>query len=340
MEFTTPAVLWFLAAAAMGLAWSRRRRPGLRYSDITLVAGLPKGRAGFVSALDSTLPIVAVTTALLAAAGPRVPDRSTRLPAEGISIMLAVDVSGSMAEADYAWLPGEPAVSRLAAAKRVLARFISGGDGADGVSFPGRPGDSLGLVSFAAWPEAACPMTLNHSVLLNVLESQTPKVGPDAGTNIGDAIAEGLIRLEGGGSRRKVLVLITDGEHNVSLNRADPPLTPRQAAQLAADLRIPIYAIDCGGEPTGDAEATARRDAGKRTLRTIATMTAGHAFTANDGEELRIALAEIDRLERATSESHTYRRYRDLSVWFGLVSLGCVVSIVLTKTVIWRVIPA
>jgi Ca-activated chloride channel family protein len=245
-----------------------------------------------------------------------------------------------MAETDYAWLPGEPPVSRLAAAKRVLARFISGGDGSDGVAFPGRPGDSLGLVSFAAWPEAACPMTLNHSVLIKVLDAQTPKVGPDAGTNLGDAIAEGLIRLEGGGSRRKVLIVITDGEHNVSLNRADPPLTPRQAAQLAADLRIPIYAIDCGGEPmAGDAEATARREEGKRTLLNVATMTAGKAFAANDGAALSAALAEIDRLERGTNESYNYRRYRDLSVWFGLVSIGCVVIIVSTKTVLWRVIP-
>ena len=111
----------------------------------------------------------------------------------------------------------------------------------DGQELPGRGSDQIGLVPFAREPEDTCPLTLSHDVLLELLDAEEPRGALDSGTNIGDALAWGLKRLEAAGDRRKVLVLLSDGEHNVPGG-----LTPRQAGQLAANQGVPVYCIDAG----------------------------------------------------------------------------------------------
>lgn len=339
LTFATPELLFLILPAVLFfLLLTRRKKKGFRFSDNSLIEGLPRGRAAIISNLQKMLHLTAIFCLILTAAGLRTPDLQTRIPAEGIAVIFALDVSGSMADEDFIWTPDSPPISRLTAAKRTFALFSTGGDSSDQIHFEGRPNDSIGLITFAAWPEPACPLTLNHSVLVKVLESQSPKVGPDAGTNIGDAIAESLIRLESASNRRKVLILLSDGEHNISLDRPDSPLKPRQAAQLAADLRIPIYTIDCGGVGT-DADAVIRREEGKRTMQSVAEMTGGKPFVANNGLELRNACQEIDRLERESTDSFSYRRYRDFSPWLLGIAISAIVLAVLVDSVFWRTIP-
>ena len=216
----------------------------------------------------------------VALAGPRTPDLRTRIEVEGVAVMMLVDVSGSMSTHDFAW-QGQP-ISRLDAVKRVFRLFVAGGaepdatpDGDDAHLFQGRPTDSIGLVVFATRPKTACPLTLSHSVLLRLLDDEQPRSVPgESETNLSDAVALGLYRLKSAGARRKVLVLLTDGEHNVPDPRSG--WTPRQAAQIAASLDVPIYTIDAGGdagapepgvaESPGDSpalvRAAGRRDAG------------------------------------------------------------------------------
>src|SRR5438105_11635087 len=207
--FATPELLWLLPLAPL-LAWwwAVRRRPALRYPDVRLAAGLPRGRAWRARWGGAAFRGLAVAALVTAAAGPRTPDRKTRLPAEGIAVVLALDVSGSMATPDFAWTPDAPPLTRLDAAKRAFKLFVAGGDGPGGTHFDGRPADQIGLVTFAAVPQTACPLTLNHSVLLAVLDEQQPRQGIDAGANIGDALAEAEIRLDAAGQRRKVLILL------------------------------------------------------------------------------------------------------------------------------------
>jgi hypothetical protein len=191
---------------------------------------------------------------IVALAGPRWPDLHTRIATQGIAIVMVVDVSGSMAEADFTW--GDERITRLEAAKRAFTLFVAGGEGLDGEHFEGRPDDLIGLVTFATRPESSCPLTLSHSALLRILATQEPRTLPtESQTNIGDAIAWGIQRLESDRSRRKVMILLTDGEHNVP----PPALKPRQAAQMAASLGVPIYALDAGpltpvSSPTGGGE--------------------------------------------------------------------------------------
>jgi Ca-activated chloride channel homolog len=270
---------------------------------------------------------------VVALAGPRWPDRGTRMNVEGIAIVLALDVSGSMAEKDFAW--GRERISRLEAVKRAARLLVDGGDGPDGERIEGRPEDLIGYVPFAARPETGCPLTLSHSVLLQMLEAEEPRSLPtESETNIGDALAWSLERVQAANTRHKVLILLSDGEHNVG----PPALKPRQAAQLAASLHVPVYTVHAGAEPV---ESSRRKsgDEGEQTMRGVASMTGGHFFLAHDARTLLEVCNEIDRLEKQSIASFQYRRYYELYPWFGSVALALLVGVGILDMTFWRRIP-
>ena len=123
---------------------------------------------------------------------------------------------------------------------------------------------------------------------------------------------------------RKVLVLLSDGEHNVDL--ADPdrqPFRPRQAASLAANLNIPIYTIDAGGDPPADKpDLTKQRLMGREVNRQVAEMTGGKSFTANDGHQLLDVCRQIDAMERQPIVGFVYRRYHEYYPWLAVAAVG------------------
>lgn len=343
MGFAEPAYLLLLPLAPLFARWwSRRRRSAFRHPTLEPFDGLPGGRVRFLRMASPALRGATLAFIVLALAGPRIPDRTTRLPTEGIAIAFACDVSGSMGERDFPWTVGDEPATRLEAARRAFGLFVAGGTGTDGERFEGRPADQIALVTFAAWPQSVCPLTLNHTVLLAMLDRERPKgAGLDSGTNIGDAIAEGLIRLKAAGDRRRVLILLSDGEHNAVSNGPDSPFAPKQAAQLAANLGIPIYTIDCGGEPRADADSEAKRqrEAGRATLKTVSDMTGGTSFAANDGVELSEVYRAIDRMERRPILSFQYRRYFRYGPPMAMLGLACLTSLILVERLAWRVLP-
>ena len=185
---------------------------------------------------------------------------------------------------------------------------------------------------FATRPETACPLTLDHAALLKILDGEEPRsIVTEATTNPGDAIAWALHALQKAPTRRQTVIFLTDGEANVP----SPALKPRQAAQLAGNLHIPIYAIDAAPEndTTGDAAKA------QETLQEIAKLTEGRYFRAADGAALTQALAAIDRLERAAIRSFHYRRYDEAYPWFALAALVCWLGIVGLETTRWRKTP-
>ena len=135
-------------------------------------------------------------------------------------------------------------------------------DGGDARLFQGRPTDSIGLVVFATRPLTVCPLTLSHSVLLRLLDDEKPRSVPgESETNISDAVALGLQRLQSAGPRRKVLVLLTDGEHNVPNPRSELDAATGGADRgqsRRADLHHRRGRRGGGGVSEGDA-ATVRR---------------------------------------------------------------------------------
>ena len=255
------------------------KRTALRFPVGRFLSSLPAGRARAARWGGPLLRTLAFVLLAVALAGPRTPDLHTRIDAEGVAVVMLVDVSGSMATRDFDW-HGD-SISRLDAVKRVFRLFITG----DADIFRGRPTDAIGLVVFATRPLTVCPLTLSHSVLLRMLDDEKPRSVPgESETNISDAVALGLQRLQGAGSRRKVLVLLTDGEHNVPNPRSD--WTPRQAAQIAASLDVPIYTIDAGGvggaSEEGEDSSPLVRERAVETLQDMAKITHGQYYRAGD----------------------------------------------------------
>jgi Ca-activated chloride channel family protein len=329
--------------------WLRRRRPALRLPAAGRLGHLPPGRSQQARWAGALLRGLAFTLLVLAMAGPRWPDRTTRIKTEGIALVMLIDVSGSMAETDFTW-PGEPKpISRLEAVRRAFGLFVAGGEGPDGTSLPGRAEDLIGLVTFATRPDSPCPLTLGHSVLLRTLAAEKVRSVPgESETNISDAIVLGLHRLKSAGPRRRVLVLLSDGEHNVT-NTASG-WTPRQAAQVAANLGVSIYTIDAGGETTTTREKppkgneapsdTVNRDEGIRTLQEVAAISRGRYFAARDTKSLLDVCVAIDRLERAEIESFQYRKFYEGYPWCGLTAFVMFGLVAAIEATMWRRAPA
>lgn len=336
-----PFVVWLLL---------RQRRGALRYPNVTLFAGLPPGRTRAAQRWGAGLRGLALALLIVALAGPQFPDWRTRIPTKGVAIEIVLDVSGSMGTRDFRW--NGRSLSRLDAAKQAFRLFVAGGDGPAGVHLDGRPHDWIGLVTFARWPASECPLTLSHAVLLRMLDALEPRSIPgESETNISDAVAVGLHRLDAVQARRKLLVLISDGEHNVP--KPSSEWTPRQAAQIAGNLQIPIYTIDAGGELSSEDDVAGARPAapeqqraraesrasGENTLRTLAALSSGRHFQAGDGETLSKVCQEIDHLERSTIESFQYRRYYEAYPWFGIAVIASVLTFQLLDRTVWQRVP-
>jgi Ca-activated chloride channel family protein len=341
-------LLLLLAVPWIVRRWLRRRRGALRYPSARLFAGLPLGRSTSAQRWGAALRGLALVLLIFALAGPRFGDWHTRIPTEGVAIEIVLDVSGSMGTRDFRW-EGQP-ISRLDAAKQAFRLFVAGGKGPGGVHLMGRPNDWIGLVTFARWHESAFPLTLSHAVLLRQLDSEQPRTLPgEAETNISDAVTMALHRLEGVPARRKLVVLISDGEHNVP--RPGSGWTPRQTGQIAANLHLPIYTIDAGGDPELDRESARTptpeelrahaelRASGEGTLRSLAKLTSGRHFQARDTEALLNVCGEIDRLEKHEIESFQYRRYYEGFPWFGLAVFGTLAALQLLERTVWQRVP-
>lgn len=341
LSFAQPWVLWLSPLALLVAAsWAVRRRPALRFSDVSLFAGSRGGRAWRARWGGAAFRGLACLALVLACAGPRVPDERTRLPAEAIAVMMVLDVSDTMG-GKVAWAPGEPEVTRLDAARRAFKLFVAGGATPDGTTFEPRAADQIGLVALASVPQTVCALTLNHSVLLKIADGLTVKGGVDAGTNVGDAIAEALIRLEATpGTRTKVVVLLSDGQHVQSKDGPDAGLWPRQAAQLAANLGYKVYTIDAGPEPDPGAPPDDERRQGRETLRAIAEMTGARAFVATRGTDMLAAYKEIDAAERVPVETFQYRRYFELYGWCAATAAALLALTRVLDRTRWRTFPA
>ena len=344
IEFAEPAFLWLLPIVVLLGLWRWRSRPAaLRVPTLSLFDGIPRARTPRI--VGEVFRLTAVTAIILALAGPRQPDLKTRIPAEGIAIVFVLDTSGSMQEGTFLWDGTSGPISRAEAARRAFRLFIAGGDGPDGVHFDGRSTergtDAVGLVTFTNLPHPVCPPTLNHSVLLNILDRVPPPTARDTGTNIGDALVEGIQRLDKTTGKIKVLILLSDGEHNIDFDDVGrQPLKPRPAASLAANLGIKIYTIDTGGDPPADdLDAANRRLDGRAVNERIAEMTNGKAFAANDGTQLLDVCRQIDALERQAVMAPVYRRYHEYQPWLALLAAALAAFTYLVEQTVWRRVP-
>jgi Ca-activated chloride channel homolog len=345
LRHTTFAHPWYLLGLLLVplvmRRWRRRAQPAMRYSDTGVLAALPPGRSRWVQYISAGVRATVLTLLVVALAGPRLPDLKTRIPTQGIAIAILVDVSGSMGEKDFDW-EGEP-ITRIDAVRRAFGLFVAGGEGPNGEHLEGRPGDLISLIVFATRPDTICPLTLSHGVLMQELAKQEPRTTPgESTTNISDAITEAVARLQQAGPKRKIILLLSDGEHNV-----DKPQCEREpvdaAHEFAGTLGIPIYAIDAGSENPSALEGAPKddmnRERGLKTLREVARVTGGTCFPAHDTATLIDVCKKIDNMERAPIESYQYRLYREGFPCLGLAAFTLMMGIVGLELTVWQKIP-
>lgn len=313
---------WFLLALLLVpiLAW-RAHRPAAR-GAAALWGRLPHrvggGLGAFLVGAVEILPWAALVLTLLALARPQQGIRQSETETRGVDIVITLDVSPSMRAEDF-----RPR-NRLYVAKRTARDFINQ-----------RPHDRVGLVAFAGSAFTVCPITLDHDVLLELLDGLDFGMVED-GTAIGMGLATAVARLKESKTPSKVIVLLTDGQNN---RGAIDPLT---GAELARAFGIKVYTVLAGrggvvpvpvDDPVfGRRVEMARMDVDEPTLQAIAARTGGRYFRATDTGALEGIYAQIDRLERAPVKSIEYRDYLDLGPWLLALAGAAMLAYALSAT--------
>lgn len=331
IDFAEPAWLWGLGTVAVAVAleaWGRRRGPfgAVPFSALSLLAPLPRTFAVRTWWLPEVLRVAALVAWTVALARPQVPAEPEERQAEGIDVLVALDVSVSMMAADF-----QPR-DRMTVAKRSVADFVRQ-----------RSTDRIGLVLFSGQALSWVPPTLDYSLLVDLLEDIEAGMVPAEGTAIGAAIGTAVSHLEESPAKSKAIVLITDGENNAG------NLSPREAARLAQERGITIHtvAIGTGGEvpfPSGRDYAgrpvyrRVRVPVDRQLLAELSAKTGGEAFVAEDGRELDQGLSEIlDALDRTRMASGIVEAGREDAfqpfVWLGLFLLAVELALRHTR---WR----
>ncbi len=331
MTFAYPWMLSLLLAVPV-IAWLKGRRKqqaAFLYSSIQLVRGLVGFKRSAAGMILPKLRWLALIALIIGLARPQIFEGETIVKASGIDIVVAVDLSKSMAAEDFE-IQGRR-VNRLEIAKGVLEKFVAK-----------RPADRIGLVAFAGRAYIASPMTLDHDFLLQNLERLNMNTIED-GTAIGSGLSASLNRLRDLKSKSKIVILMTDGQNN---SGKIPPLT---AAEAAETLGIKVYTIGVGTRgmapmPYVDVFGQ-RRDQlvqvniDEETLTGIAEKTGGKYFRADNTDALMGIYDEIDQLEKTDIEMKKYLEYTELFPWFVLPGLTLLLLEILLAHTIWRRLP-
>ncbi|MEO6033672.1 MAG: VWA domain-containing protein [Verrucomicrobiota bacterium] len=331
MSFAHPYFLLFLLLLPI-LAWLQGKRgqnSAFLYSSVQLVkpiSGLSRSNAGRILLL---LRWLSLALFIIALAQPRLIKGESSSHASGIDIVIALDLSSSMASEDFEL--NHQRANRLVIAKDVLEKFIQQ-----------RPADRIGLVAFAGRAYVASPLTLDHDFLLLNLERLQLGMIEDR-TAIGSGLTSSLNRLRDLQSKSKIVILMTDGQNNAG---KVPPLT---AAEVAQTLKVKVYTIGVGTRGTAPMPYVnvfgqkdyqqVKVDIDEETLTKVAERTGGKYFRADNSENLRKIYAEIDRLEKTDFEVKKFQQYEELFGWVILGGLFVLfLEIILSQTV-WRKLP-
>ncbi len=306
MRFANPVYfLLLIPALALVLLYAAGRigrEASIRFSSLELVKKAGARRLSFGRIFRSVLRGLIFALLILAVARPQTSTGEEKTTEHVVDIMIALDVSGSMATLDF-----HPD-NRLEAAKLEAKRFIDG-----------RKSDRIGLVIFGGQSFTQCPLTVDHQAILSLLEKIQIGMIED-GTAIGLGIGNAVNRLRGSEAKSKVVILLTDGVNNAG------EIDPITASDLAKQLGIRVYTVGIGKEGMSLLPVTDPRF-GQRLLRvetqidekmleSIARKTGGRYFRAQDERGLRQIFQEIDKLEKTEIQVQTYTHYEERYFWF------------------------
>ena len=337
---------WLLAAALPVLlvalyAW-RRKQPGIRVPSLNAVkqAASKSKKRNWKRLIPFLLYVAAMLLLVVALARPREGLEQINRRAEGIDIIVALDLSGSMKAIDIprgmprnrieSALNSGMLKSRIVTAKKEIAKFIEA-----------RPNDRIGLIAFAPLPYMACPPTLDHAWLIANLDNLDAGVIGDM-TNIAGPMASAVQRLKDSEAKRKIIVLFTDGSNNV-----DAKVTPRQAAKLANTFDITVYTVGIGSgfsvipQETfvGRTFVPVQNDFDEPLLKDIASTSGGKYYRAEDAESMAAAMKEIDALEKTSFEQQTVVNWCELAPGFIVGALACLLLAFLLENSVMKRIP-
>jgi Ca-activated chloride channel family protein len=324
LEFAQPGFFWLLLLVPAMAAWYIWREQELQGSlSVSASRGFliqAKGLAPRLRHLGIILRCIAVIFVVIALARPQTSLSWQNTTTEGIAIVIASDISGSMLAEDFT-------PNRLEAGKNIAINFIKN-----------RPDDRIGLVIFSGESFTQCPLTIDHDVLINLY--QDVKYGMiDDGTAIGMGLATAVNRLKDSEAKSKVVILLTDGSNNMG---SIPPLT---AAEIAKQFNVRVYTVGIGTHgfapypvqtPYGIQYQRIPVDVDEATLKKIADITGGKYFRATDNETLKNIYEQIDKLEKAKIDVTQYHKKTELFLPFACIALLLLSSEFLLKNTLLK----
>lgn len=323
LRFQDPKFLLLLfllvPMAYLYLSRARARKGAILFSDLHNIKKIRPSRMLKLRHSLFALRAIALILLVLALARPQSGQKNEEILTDGVDIVLALDISGSMRAEDF-----RPK-NRLAVAKSTIADFVRK-----------RQHDRIGLVVFSAKAFTQCPLTLDYGVLLTFLDRVDFGMVED-GTAIGTAIAVASNRLRESKAKSKVMILLSDGVNNQG------EIDPVTAAKAAKALGIRIYTVGMGVDgyapmPVDDPifgrrYVQMRSEVDEASLREIASLCNGKFYRAMNRQELETIYSTIDKLEKTEIKTNAYMRYSELFAFFlipGLFFLG--LEIVLANT--------
>ena len=321
MQFAHPTYLYLLLLLIPLIAWyiirMSKTQASFKLASTDAFKGKSKGIRVHLRHLPFVLRTIAIALIIIVLARPQAVDSWEKSETQGIDIVLALDISGSMLAQDL-----QP--NRMEAVKKVAAEFVTE-----------RTNDNIGLVIFAGESFTQCPMTTDHKVLLNLLNEVDFGMIED-GTAIGLGLATSVNRLKDSQSKSKVVILLTDGSNNRG------QIAPLTAADLAKSYGIRVYTIGAGTKgtaptpvqtPYGIRMQNMPVDIDEEVLTNIADLTGGKYYRAVDNESLRDIYREIDQLEKYLISVENVTRKQELFMPFALWALALVViELILRRT--------
>ena len=321
MLLVIPCVIWYVLKG-------NKRRATMSVPTVSMYSGLKKSWKYYLIHVPFILDMTAIVLLSLILARPQTTDRWQDTEIEGIDIMLCVDVSTSMLAEDL-----KP--NRIEAAKQVASEFING-----------RPNDNIGLTIFAGEAFTQCPMTVDHTVLLNMFQNVSSDIAAkgiiEDGTAIGMGLANAISRLKDSQAKSKVIILLTDGSNN----RGE--VSPMTAAEMAKSFGIRVYTIGVGTNGTapypiqgavGKQYVNMAVEIDENVLRQIAQTASGQYYRATSNSKLKEVYEEIDKLERTKLQVKEFSKNQEEYQPLALALLLCLLLSILLKQTVLRTIP-
>lgn len=327
ITFLHPSAFFILLLLIPLIGWyvlkHKDIQASLQISTIKGFSRLPKSPMEWMRHIPFVLRNLAIVLLVIVLARPQSSNRMENKITEGIDIVMALDISGSMLAQDL-----KP--NRLEAAKDVATQFVSG-----------RPNDKIGLVIFAGESFTQCPLTTDHPVLVNLFNDIKTGMLED-GTAIGMGLATAVARIKDSEAKSKVVILLTDGMNN----RGD--IAPMTASEIAKTFGVRVYTIGVG--TVGMAPMPIQTVFGQQTqmvevkiddqmLTQIAEMTGGKYFRATDNQKLAEIYAEIDQLEKTKIEVQEYSKRSEEYLPFAILAAVLLLAELVLRNTIFRNIP-